>query len=99
MSERFDQLSARHQRLRVRNEVQRQELGAVVAELEQRLSSVDQGVEAMKRFVRRPAVIAGCVAAVAFIGPKRLLSVASRGAMWLPLARELVRAGKRRDRA
>jgi hypothetical protein len=93
MSERFDQLSARHRQLRLRSEVQRRELSGVIEDVKQRLSSVDQSVAALRRFVRHPAVIAGGVAFVAMIGPRRLLSVASRGAMWLPLARELVRAG------
>jgi hypothetical protein len=91
VSDRFDQLTAKHQRLRLASEVQRRELGAVSVELEERLSGVDRGLAAARNFVRHPAVIIVGVAALAMIGPKRLLSVASRGAMYASLARALLK--------
>jgi YqjK-like protein len=91
VSERFDQLAAKHQRLRLKSEGQRRELGSAAIEIEERLSGVDRGLTAVRRFVRHPAVILGGVAALALIGPRRLLSVASRGAMYASLARALIR--------
>lgn len=91
MSDRFDQLAAKHQTLRLASEVQRRELGSAAVELEERLGGVDRGIEAVRNFVRHPAVIVGGVAALAMIGPKRLLSVASRGAMYASLARTLLK--------
>ena len=91
MSERFDQLAAKHQQLRLASAVQRRELGSAALDLEERLSGVDRGLEAVRTFVRHPAVIIGAVAVLAMIGPRRLLSVASRGAMYASLARALLK--------
>jgi hypothetical protein len=91
VSARFEQLSARHQRLRLASEVQRRELGVAASELEERLGRVDRGVAAVRKFVRHPAVIMGGLAALALIGPRRILGVASRGAMYMSLARALLK--------
>jgi hypothetical protein len=97
VSDRFDQLAAKHQRLRLAGEVQRRELGNATVELEQRLSGVDRGLAAARKFVRHPAVIIGGVAALAMIGPKRLLGVASRGAMYASLARSILATAKKKS--
>jgi YqjK-like protein len=94
VSERFDQLAAKHQQLRLRSEAQRGELSGAAAEFEDRVSGVDRGLGALRKFVRHPAVIMGGVAALAMIGPKRLLSLASRSAMYLSLARSIVATSK-----
>ena len=91
MSALFEQLSARHQRLRLASEVQRGELAVAAAELEERLSGVDRGLAAARKFVNHPAVIMGGLAVLAIIGPRRILSLASRSAMYMSLARALLK--------
>ena len=96
MSERFNQLSARHQELRQRSAAQRRELAALAGDIEQRLGGVDRTMQTLRRFARNPVVIAGAFAVLAMIGPKRLLGYASRGAVLMGTARQLLALGKQR---
>lgn len=91
MSERFEQLTRRHQQLRLRSADQRRELAQIAGDIEQRLHRVDRGVQAVRGFVSRPLMIAGLFAALAMIGPRRLLGFASRGAVLLTAARKAAR--------
>lgn len=90
-SERFNQLVARHSNLRLRAAVQRRELGATMSEIERHLSGLDRGIGAAQRLIKNPVVIAGGVALVALVGPKRLVRWASRGALIYSTARRFIR--------
>lgn len=92
MSERFNQLTARHRELRQRSEMQRSELGSISDDIEVRLGGVDRGVSTMRRFAHNPAVIVGALGVLALIGPRRILAYASRGALLWATARNLLRA-------
>lgn len=71
--------------------MQRNELGATVSQIEHQLGGVDRGIAAARRWVRNPAVIVGGVALVALVGPKRLMRLATRGAMVYSTARRFIR--------
>ncbi|HEV8333904.1 MAG TPA: YqjK-like family protein [Steroidobacteraceae bacterium] len=91
MSQRFDQLSAHHSNLLARCAVQRRQLGESAEEIEHELGRVDRGLAAVRRVLRHPAMIAGAVAIVALVGPRRLLRWATSGLMWYSTARSLIR--------
>lgn len=92
MSERFNQLTSKHRALQTRSAMQRRALGAIASEIETNLSGVDRGVNAVRGFVRHPAVLVGVLGAVAVIGPRRLVGYLSRGALLWATARNLLRA-------
>lgn len=96
-SERFNQLSAKHSNLRLRAAVQRRALGSTMNEIEHHLSGLDRGLGAAQRWVKNPAVLIGGVAAVALIGPKRLMSWVSRGALIYTTARRFMRLRPRQE--
>jgi hypothetical protein len=91
VSQRFDQLSAHHSNLLARCAVQRRQLGESAEEIEHELGRVDRGLAAVRRVLRHPAMIAGAVAIVALVGPRRLLRWATSGLMWYSTARSLIR--------
>jgi hypothetical protein len=59
-------------------------------EIEQHLSGLDRGIGAARRWIKNPALIVGAVAVVALVGPKRLVGLASRGALIYTTARRLM---------
>jgi len=91
VSERFNLLAAKHSNLRLRAAVQRRELGSSMNEIEHHLSGLDRGLGAAQRLAKNPAVLIGGVAVVALIGPKRLMSWVSRGALIYSTARRFMR--------
>jgi hypothetical protein len=91
VSERFDQLAARHRALRAHSALQRDSLGRTARDIEARLGVIDRRVAALRGVLRHPAVLAGGVAIVALIGPKRLLRWVSRGALMYTTASRLRR--------
>jgi hypothetical protein len=90
MSERFDLLKARHAQLRLRSAIQRRELANLSTDIRQRLYRVDRGVNVVRRVARKPAVIAGVVAILAWLGPRRLLGWATRSALAFTTAQRLM---------
>ena len=59
MSERFNQLSSHHAKLRLRAAVQRRQLFQTMDDIEQQLGGVDRSIQAARNFVRSPVVILG----------------------------------------
>jgi len=94
MSARFDQLRARHDQLRLRSAIQRRELAELSTSIRQRLNRVDRGINIVRRVVRKPAVIAGGIAILALLGPRRLLGLATRSALVLTTAQRLARLAR-----
>jgi YqjK-like protein len=91
MSERFDQLKARHDQLRLRSAIQRRELAQLSASIRQRLDRVDRGVNIVRGVVRKPLAIAAGFAILALLGPRRLLGLVTRSALVLTTAQRLAR--------
>ncbi len=96
MSERFDQLQARHNELILRAALERRQLAGTASEIKQRLGAVDQAVNVMRGLARNPMVLAGGVAVLAMIGPRRLLRWASHSTLFVTTARSVMRV--RQDR-
>lgn len=96
-SERFNQLTTKHSNLRLRAAVQRRALGSTMNEIEHHLSGLDRGLGAAHRALKNPAVLIGGVAVVALIGPKRLMSWVSRGALIYTTARRFMRLRPRQE--
>jgi YqjK-like protein len=90
VSERFDQLVAKHKSLRARIDLERHHLGQTVQHIEQQLGGVDRGVTVVRNLVSKPALIVGGVALLALIGPRRVLRWLSRGAMFVATARRVM---------
>jgi hypothetical protein len=90
VSERFNQLAAKHSNLRLRAAVQRRELGSTMNEIEHQLSGLDRGIARTTRLLKNPAVLVGGVAVVAMIGPKRLMRWATKGALLYSTAKRLL---------
>lgn len=95
MSERFNQLAAKHANLRLRSAVQRRALGSSMDDIEHHLSGLDRGLGAAQRWAKNPLVLIGGVAVVALIGPKRLMGWVSRGALIYTTARRFIRLRQR----
>jgi len=91
VSERFNQLAAKHSNLRLRAAMQRRALGSSMDEIEHHLSGVDRGLGVAQRWVKNPLVLIGGVAVVALIGPKRMMGWVSRGALIYTTARRFIR--------
>jgi hypothetical protein len=91
VSERFNQLAAKHSNLRLRAAVQRRELGSTMNAIEHQLSGVDRGIARATRLLKNPAVIIGGVALVAMVGPKRLMRWATKGALLYSTAKRFLR--------
>jgi YqjK-like protein len=94
VSERFNQLAARHKTLLAHCAVQRQELGSAAFEIEDQLGRVDRAISLIRNVTRHPAVIAGAIGLIALVGPRRLLSWGSRGLMFYTTGRQLLRAAQ-----
>jgi ABC-type phosphate/phosphonate transport system ATPase subunit len=90
VSERFEQLVAKHQRLRMRIALERLHLGETVQQIEHQLRGVDRGVTVARNLVSKPALIVGGVAFLALLGPRRVLRWLSRGAMFVATARRVM---------
>jgi hypothetical protein len=81
--------------LQLRCDAQRRAVGREVAHLGRRLQTVDRVALAAKRAVRNPLVIGLVVAALAAVGPSRIVRYASRATVVTSLARRALRALRR----
>jgi len=89
MSDRRIELQQRRRELLLRSEAQRRSLAQTTAELETRLHGIDHVIGMARRFVAQPALIAGGLAAIVMIGPKRLLGWAGRAVVLFSTGRRL----------
>jgi hypothetical protein len=99
MSERFDQLTARHNALLERCELQRMHLARTTQDIERRLGRVDRGVAVVRRLTRNPVLVVGGVAVIALIGPRRLLRLASEALVFYPAVKRTIVALRSRHPA
>jgi hypothetical protein len=100
MSDRQAELAARRQALIAQSAQQRQELHTMVLQIKERLAGIDRSIEVARSIVRKPTVIAGAIAFLSLIGPRRILRVVSRSAMVITTSRRLLgmfRGSKKRD--
>ena len=90
MSDRQQELAARRQALRAQSEIQREYLSRTVEDIETRLAGIDRGIDIARRVVRKPIVLAGGIALVALIGPRRLLRIAGRSEVLFSTGRRIM---------
>lgn len=82
--------SARITQLRLRCEVERQQLGDAIAEIEQRFQSIDGVLGSVKRTLTRPGFIFGALSLLAFGRRKlKLFSKVRKGLFWFATGRRL----------
>lgn len=91
MSEHGEELAERRARLELRSAVQRRQLGELVEAIDSRIRGVDHGLTSVRRFLQRPAVIAGGAALTLVIGPRRVLRLAGQSVLFFAAARRLLR--------
>jgi hypothetical protein len=91
MSKRLEEITRRRMALQVRCEAQRAELAAVSAAIERQLAPIDQGIALVRRLLASPLTIIAAVAAIALIGPRRLIKWAGRAALLMTTYRQLMR--------
>jgi hypothetical protein len=80
MSARLQELRSKREALLIRSAQQRGQLSDEVHELETQLQGIDRGLAMARRIVKHPMMLAGGIALVALIGPRKILRIASRGA-------------------
>jgi hypothetical protein len=90
MSDRRTQLARRRRELLDKSDMQRRSLAANVEHIEAKLRGVDHMIGLAKRFVAQPLLLAGGLATVMMIGPKRLLAWAGRGLVLFSTGRRLL---------
>jgi YqjK-like protein len=83
MTDRQLELVARREALRAETARQREHMDALARDIQARLSGIDRSIDMVRTVAAKPLVIAGAIAVVALVGPRRLLSIAGRGAMFL----------------
>lgn len=91
MSDRQLELAARRDALIAQSAIEREQLKGLAGEIKQRLAGIDQGIEIVRTVVKKPTVIAGAIALVSFIGPRRLLRAATRSVMFIATGRRVVK--------
>src|SRR5262245_55848396 len=95
MSDRYDQLTLRHARLKALCAMQREHLAATQAEIHEQLGGVDHRLDVAKRIVTNPLIVVGGIALVAFAGPKRLWHWVSRGLVLYGTVRRVIEMTRR----
>lgn len=90
MSERQLELAARREALIAQSTVQREQLKLLAGDIKERLAGVDHAIEIARSVARKPTVIAGAIAMISFIGPRRVLRALTNSAMFIATGRRLV---------
>jgi len=91
MRKRLSELQERRALLEQKSAQQRQQLGAAVDEIDSRIRRVEGGLGSARKFLRRPAVLAGGAALGLLVGPRRALRLAGQAALVVAAARRLLR--------
>jgi hypothetical protein len=91
MTKRFGQLQERRALLEHKSALQRRQLGSAVEEIDSRIRRVEGGLGTARKFLQRPAVLAGGAALGLLVGPRRALRLAGQAALVIAAARRLLR--------
>ncbi|HYM34649.1 MAG TPA: YqjK family protein [Steroidobacteraceae bacterium] len=83
------QLAMRRQELLALGEQQRLQLVAQGNDVEMRLTNIDRVIDVVRSFATRPIVLIAAAAGAILLGPRRILTWVSRGAMFLTMFRKL----------
>jgi len=92
VKQRAAQLAQRRAALIQRSAAQRAVLAAEVDLIAVRLERIDVRIDAVRRFFRRPwLLLGGVAAALVLLGPRKLIRIGSRGAMWFGTTQRVLR--------
>lgn len=91
MSDRQRELAARRGALRAKSAIQREFLVDTIDDIETRLTGLDRGIDMVRHVVKQPVVLAGGIALIALIGPRRVLRMAGRAAVLFATGRRVLR--------
>lgn len=94
MSDRRLELANRRQALLAQSAAQRGSVAQAAREIELRLRSVDQAIHVVRGFVARPWLLAGSVAAIMMLGPRRLLGWVGRNVLLISTAWHILRRAR-----
>ena len=89
MSDRQHELAEKRRTLLAETDVQRERLTDLAFDIEQRLAGIDRSIHIMRTISKRPVLVAGAVAVIALIGPRRLLRAVTRGAALIASGRQI----------
>lgn len=96
MKRRAAELEQRRGLLIARSTAYRAEMAAEVGEIAARLERVDGRINAVRRFFERPwLLLGGAAAMLVLLGPRKLIRIGTRGAVWLGTARRVMRLVQR----
>ncbi len=91
MSDRRAQLAARRLDLLDKSDRQRRSLANHAQQIEARLRGADHVIGLARRFVAQPLLLAGGLATIMMIGPKRLIAWAGRALVLFSTGRRLLK--------
>lgn len=91
MNKRLSELQERRALLEQKSALQRRQLGIAVDEIDSRIRRVEGGFGSARKFLQRPAVLAGSAALGLLVGPRRALRLAGQAALVVAAARRLLR--------
>jgi ElaB/YqjD/DUF883 family membrane-anchored ribosome-binding protein len=78
------ELARRREALLARSSAQRAVLAAAADHISGRLDRIDQRINSVRRFLQRPWLLLGVVAAAGLLlGPRKMVRIATRGAVWV----------------
>ena len=92
MKRRALELARRREGLLARSAAQRAALADAADEITGRLDYIDQRINAVRRFFQRPWLLLGALAGAGLLlGPRKMVRIASRGAVWFTTAQRIAR--------
>lgn len=90
-SDRAILLAHRRSALRARCAIQRIHLAETTQHIQARLGSIDRGIAVVRRYATRPLLIAGGLALLTLIGPRRVIRWAGRSAVLVTTGKRVMR--------
>lgn len=90
-SDRAVLLAQRRSALRARSAVQRIQLAETTKHIQARLGSIDNGIDALRRYAARPLLIVVGLALLTLIGPRRVVRWVGRSAVLFTTGKRVLR--------
>ncbi|MFO7304374.1 MAG: YqjK family protein [Gammaproteobacteria bacterium] len=91
-ADRAAELAERRRQLQAKCAAQRQQVARAAGEIGHELAKVDRALGTVRRFVKKPVLIAVGVAVLTLIGPARLARWMGRSVVWYGLAKRTLNA-------
>jgi hypothetical protein len=91
VSKPLSELEERRALLLQKSAAQRQQLGMAVEEIDSRVRRVEGALGSARKFVQRPAILAGGAALGLLVGPRKALRLAGQAALMIAAVKRLLR--------